>query len=484
MASTKKNFAWNLVLVVGNYLFPLLTFPYVTRVLGVSNLGLCGYVDSIINYYVLFSTLGISTLGIREIAKVKNNSEELTNVFSSLMTIRLVLTAICAVVLVVMTYSLEYFLPYRPYLLVGLFKLIVGAFGIEWFFQGTSNFKFITLRSLFIRVIYVILIFVFLRDENDTLLFYILTSLTVIINSIINWVYSKKFVKFNLKGIHPQIFISPVFSYGFYAILTSMYTSFNVAFLGSVSNNTQVGYFGTATKLYTILMSVFTAFTTVMIPKVSELVSKQDYAQLKVIANQTFDLIFAFSFPIIIGSFFYADVIVDIIAGKGYEGAVLPFRIVMFLLLVIALEQIIIQQFLMAVRDSKCVLILSTIGAVVGVVFNVILTPSAMAVGSSVSWTVSEICILMVSLFFFKKYFKMTLPLREMLKYILFSFPYVLFCFLLYTESFSWKLLLGIALCTIWFIVSNVLILKNRPIIGMVSSIQARINIIVNRTIH
>lgn len=473
MASTKTNFAWNIVLVVGNYLFPLITFPYVTRVLGVSNIGLCGYVDSIISYYVLFSTMGISSLGIREIAKVKEKADELNNVFSSLMVIRLALTAICAVALVVMTYTMDYFIPYRPYLMVGLVKLVVGAFGIEWFFQGTSNFRFITLRSLFIRVLYVILVFVFLHDESDTFLYFVLTSLTVIITSIINWLYAKKFVRFSLVDIKARLFIIPVLSYGLYMILTSMYTSFNVAFLGTVSNDTQVGYFTTATKLYTILMSVFTAFTMVMIPKVSELVAKKDYIQLRDVANQTFDLIFAFSFPLIIGSLFYAEAIVDIIAGKGYEGAVLPFRIVMLLLIVIALEQIIIQQFLMAVKDSKCVVILSVIGAFVGVLLNIILTPSRMAVGSSISWTASEICILIVSLFFFKKFFNMSLPLKGMLKYFLFSIPYVIICFIFYTDLFSWKIVLSIALCALWFIISNVVILKNKPIVGAMVSIKS-----------
>ena len=151
MGGLKKNFIWNLTLTLANYVFPLLTYPYVSRVLGVSKIGVCNYVDGIINYFVLFATLGVTSLGIREIAKVKSNAKELSIIFSSLLSFNIVLTIICVIIVIFMTYLIDFFEPYKSFLLVGILKLIFSAFLIEWFFQGMSNFQYITIRSIIVR---------------------------------------------------------------------------------------------------------------------------------------------------------------------------------------------------------------------------------------------------------------------------------------------------------------------------------------------
>lgn len=467
MSNTKNNIAWNMLLTGSRYIFPLITYPYVSRVLGVANIGICNYVDSIINYFVLFAMLGIGSLGVREIARVKDEPEKLKVVFSSLTTILLLLTIISTVILVVLTYEIKFFAPYKEFLLVGIIKLVFSSLTLNWAFQGLSEFRFVTIRTIVINSLYVISVFIFVHNQNDVLLYFFLTCIVVVINALVNWRYIGRWTHFSIKDVHPRIFMAAILSYGFYNILTSMYTSFNVFYLGTVTTDIQVGYYATATKLYTIFMSVFTAVTTVMVPRISELIAKKEASHLNTIAKQTFQLIFVFSFPIIIISFFYADVIVEIISGKGYEGAILPFRIVMILLLVIALEQIIIQQFLMAVKESKCVVILSAVGSVVGVVLNLLLTPSMGAVGSAISWTMAEICILMVSLLYFKKYFCMTLPWDALLRNILVSIPYLIICYVFYSPNLSLTVLLGGLLCASWFVVSNLFIIKNEMLLSM-----------------
>lgn len=207
------------------------------------------YVDSIINYFVLFAMLGISSLGVREIARVKDDLIKCKEVFSTLLGVNVVLTLFSVVLLLCMTYMVEYFHPYREYLLIGIMKLVFSAFLLEWFFQGMSDFKFITIRSLIIRALYVILVFLFVRAKDDLGIYYFLTVLTIVINAVVNFWYSKRYVSFSFKFLNLRPYLLPVISYGFYRILTSMYTTFNVTYLGSVSDVAQVGYFVTATKL-------------------------------------------------------------------------------------------------------------------------------------------------------------------------------------------------------------------------------------------
>lgn len=472
MTRTKINFLWNLTLTMANYIFPLLTYPYITRTLGVSKIGLCNYVDSIINYFVLFASLGIASLGIREVARNKNNKDSLNIVFSSLISFNVILTIISIIVLITLTYTINYFEQYKPFLLVGILKLLFSAFLIEWFFQGLSNFRYITIRSIIVRLIYIIAIFIFVHTADDALIYYGLTCSIIVINSCLNYRYSHKFVKFSIKNIHLKLFISAIINYGIYRILASMYTSFNVIFLGSVSNNIEVGFFTTATKLYSILMGVFSAFTAVMVPKVSELLSSHNMKELKDIAGRTFNLVYSLSIPVIIICFFYSTLIIKIIAGDGYEGAIIPFKIVMSLLIVVALEQIIIQQFLMASKESKNILILSLTGAVVGVALNIILTPTFKSIGSSISWVCSEFSILLLSIIYFRRQFGFSLSLKNLMKHIISNTPLVLICFLLSDTVLSLKSIAGLFFAFCYFIFFNIYVLKNEILIKLISKLH------------
>lgn len=472
MAETKKNFLWNLTLTMANYIFPLLTYPYITRVLGVSKIGLCNYVDSIINYFVLFASLGITSLGIREVAKTKNDETSLSIVFSSLISFNVILTIISIIILTILTYSINFFNPYKPFLLIGILKLLFSAFLIEWLFQGLSDFRYITIRSIIVRVIYIISIFLFVHSPNDTLIYYGLTCGIIVANSYLNCRYSRKFVTFSIKNIHLKLFISAIISYGIYRILTSMYTSFNIIFLGSVSNDTEVGFFTTATKLYSILMGVFSAFTAVMIPKVSELLACNDVKKLKDIAEQTFNLVYSLSIPIIIICYFYSKLIINIIAGNGYEGAIIPFKIVMSLLIVVALEQIIIQQFLMANKKTKNILILSLTGAIIGVVLNIFLTPTFKAIGSSISWVFSEFSILLLSIIYFRKQYGFPLYFNNLIKHIISYIPLILICLFLSDSVLSFKSIAGLILAFTYFLFCNIYIMKNKIFIQLISRLH------------
>lgn len=472
MAGTKKNFLWNLTLTMANYIFQLLTYPYITRVLGVTKIGLCNYVDSIINYFVLFASLGVASLGIREVAKNKNDKESLSVIFSSLISFNVILTIVSIITLIILTYTVNFFEQYKPFLLVGILKLLFSAFLIEWLFQGLSNFRYITIRSIIVRVIYIIAIFVFVHTPNDALIYYGLTCAIIVVNSYLNCRYSRRFVKFSINNIHLKLFTSAIISYGIYRILTSMYTSFNVIFLGSVSNNNEVGFFTTATKLYSVLMGVFSAFTAVMVPKVSELLASHSIQELKNIAARTFNLVYSLSIPIIIICDFYSSLIIKIIAGDGYEGAVIPFRIVMSLLIVVALEQIIIQQFLMANKESKSILILSIIGAVVGVALNIILTPTFKSIGSSISWVCSEFSILLLSIIYFRRQFGFSLSFKNLMKHIISNIPLVLICFLLSDSVLSLKSIAGLFFAFCYFIFFNIYVLKNEILIQLISKLH------------
>ena len=472
MASVKKNFSYNLILTFCNYLFPLLTYPYVSRVLGVEKIGTCNFVDGIINYFVLFSALGIGSYGVREIAKCKDDVERRSYVFSNLIAINILGTVLALAILIAGTLWLPSLQSYRDFLWIGVVKLIFSMFLIEWFFQGMSEFKYITIRSVLVRFIYVIAIFIFVHTKEDVVLYYGLTVGTVVINAVVNWNFSRRYRFLSFRNLNVKLFIVPVLVFGYYRILTSMYTSFNLVFLGFVSGDTEVGYFSTATKLYTILMGVFTAFTTVMVPKVSELLASGEKEKLQIMANKTFSLLSILSLPIILFSLFCADDIILILSGPGYEGAYIPFRIVIFLLLIIGMEQIVIQQFLMASTSNKSVFNVSTTGALVGIILNILLTPYLGAVGSAISWGLSELSVLLVGLHLLRKVLGITLQIQNLFSSICWSLLYVIpLTIIFYSHFEKWTNLVVSGLSVVLvFMLINMKWNKNEYVLQMFRS--------------
>lgn len=471
----KKNFGYNLILTFCNYLFPLITYPYISRVLGVELIGTCSFVDSIVNYFILFSTLGVGSYGVREISRCGDDRERRNAVFSSLVTLNALFSILAVAVLVICTFTLPQLAEYKEFLGIGIIKLIFNLFLIEWFFQGIEQFKYITIRSVIIRAIYVMAILLFVKSKEDVYLYYGMTSAIVVINSIINWNYSRKFRSFSLKSVDLRLFIAPVITFGYYRLLTSMYTTFNTTFLGFSSGDVEVGYFSTATKLYSIIMGVFSAFTTVMVPRVSSMLAKKDFDGVQKVADKTFEVLYLVGVPIIIFCQFFAPQIIYLIAGNGFEGAITPFRIVIFLLLIIGMEQIVIQQFLMASNSKRSIVYVSTVGAVTGILLNFLITPRIGAIGSAISWCISEVMVLAVGIALMTKHLSVAINWRHLLKIAAGGAVYVALAGILYMTLSPWvAMAASMAVMAAAFIFLSVKIHKSAVVTDMLSKFLKR----------
>lgn len=468
ISSIKRNFFFSSVLTISNYVFPLLVFPYVSRVLGVKNIGIFNFVDGVINYYILLSMMGITILGIREIAAVKRNRIDLNNSFSSLIVINLVSTLIAVIVLLISIYTIPKFYQYRELMWIGVLKLIFNCFLIEWFYKGLEEFKFITVRAIVVKLIYVISVFIFVRNGDDLNLYFLLTVLMLVFNAVINIYYSRKYVSFSLKGFSIGAYLKPFFSLGFYMVLTSMYTSFNVIYLGFVSGEIEVGYYTTATKLYAILLAFYTAFTGVMLPRMSALINEGKMVEFNKMISKSISVLLLFSLPVIVISVVFAPQIIYLIAGSGYEGAILPMRIVMPLLFVMGYEQILVIQILMPLKKDKVILRNSLIGAIIGIAMNIFLVSSLKSTGSAIVWVIAEFTILILSQIIVRRYANIYFPYKNFLRSLLLAIPAVLLSMSIQTyfntNSFA-VLCVGSSMVLVYFFVLNVFFLKNKIIL-------------------
>ena len=329
--------------------------------------------------------------------------------------------------------------------LVGIPFLLSSSFLFEWLYQGLENFKYITKRSIAIKVIYAISVVLFIHSPEDYYLYFCLTTLTWVVNSIINILHAKKYVNFTLKGLEIKRHLKGVFSLGMFKIMTSMYTTFNILFLGFVCDDTEVGYYYTSTKLFYIILGVLTAFTSVMLPRMSYLATQNDKTEFKRKINNSFELIFACAMPLSIYCILFAPQIIAILTGSGFEGAILPMRIIMPLVFITGISQIYMIQIITPLKKDNVLMFGSCIGAFVAIIVNILLVKEYGAIGSAIVLICSEICCLFVS-FVYSTY-------KQIIK-----FPYI-------------KFAKSIMLCSIYLLVGYfILKLNYNPLVMLLIS--------------
>lgn len=452
----KKNIAYSSLLTVANYIFPFLTFPYVTRVLGVENFGMCNFYNSIVSYFLLFSMMGMSTLAVREIAKCKGDKNELNKTYSSLFVLNGITTIISIGILLLSIFFVSKFQEHPQFIIIGAIHVLSNYFLLEWLFRGLEDFKYITLRSIIIRTLYVFLVFVFVKKTDDYLIYFLLTSLMVTANALVNITYSRRFVRFSFKIIEIRKYIKPYIIFGAYQLLTSMYTSFNVAYLGFSCGDVEVGYYSTSVKIFNILLSFYTAFTGVLLPRMSQMIEADDIVGFQSLLRKSLNLLFSIAIPIIIFTEFYTEEIITIISGAGYIGAVVPMKLVMPLVLIIGIEQVLVYQVLMPLKKDKQVFINSCLGAFIGVLLNIILVPNMKAVGSAVVWLSSEIIVLSSAYYFVRKYIKIANNIWPVIfRKNIFYIPLILMLLIVekFTGNFSSMLIGGTLSVLYWILI-------------------------------
>ncbi|MBR1688762.1 MAG: oligosaccharide flippase family protein [Prevotella sp.] len=428
----KQNFIYSSIVTASNYVFPLIVYPYISRVLGVSNIGICNFIDSIINYFVFLSMLGISAVGIREIATAQSDRKKRSQIFSSIICLNSIFTLIAIIALILCTYFIPKLYQYLPMMYIGIIKLIGNFLMLEWLYKGLENFKYITQRTLLIKTLYVISIFVFVHNANDYTIYYLLSALMVFGNALINVAYSRHFVSFTITGIKVFKYLKPSITLGTYWILTALYTSFNTIFLGFTSNNEQVGFYTTASKLMTIIIAVYSAWTSVVMPRISSTISSNNTAEFKLLITKSISALLTFSIPTIVLSVIFSPTIVYIISGSGYEGAYLPSRIIMPLTFIVGYSQILIMQVIIPNKNDNLLFVISAIGAFIGILSNIILTPHYMAIGASLSWFISEVIVLIVSIYFTQHQFDIQFPWALVAKNVVAYLPATVCCICIY----------------------------------------------------
>lgn len=389
--SVKKNILWNMLLTMSGYIFPLLTFPYVTRVLGATNLGLVNYALGIVDYAVLFSTLGMTMVGIRYISQCGNDDKRRSDVFSSLVTLHTLLSILALAIYLACIWFIPSLAIHKELYFVGAAKILFNVMLVEWLFQGLQDFRYVTLRTILTRLLYVIGVFVFVRSHDDYAAYFYVTIAQVIINALVNWRYAQRYINFRFRLQGTREFILPIFSMGVNSILLSFYTTFNVIYLGSTCGSESVGYYTTAIKLYAIILSVISSYNSVFVPHLNRLYAEGNLEQFKNIVAQSIHLVTLIALPIITIGICIPSQVVEAVAGKGYERSILPFSIVMVQILLVGIAQILENQILLAFKRFKAILVCTASSVVLSIIIIIGFVPTYAEVAAALAIAIPHI---------------------------------------------------------------------------------------------
>lgn len=421
-----KSIIYNLILTVSGYIFPILTFPYVTRILGPESYGMANYVLGIVDYAVLLSTLGIGTIGVREIAKCNGDEKKMNTVFSSLLSLHLILALFILFVYLINVFAVGQFrVNYQAYL-IGLIKILANVFLIEWLYEGMQDFRYITIRSIVIKLLYVIAVFIFIRSPQDYIVYILLSVLLFLVNAIINWRKSKQLVSFQFSFSGIRQYFGPAFSVGLNSILLSFYGTFIVLYLGLINGNTSVGYYTTATKLYAILLSVLSAFNGGLMPYINSLYGRGDQQAMKEAISKSLNLVLMFSIPVATYGLLMADDIITIIAGPEYSNSIIPFKIIIFNIILVGVSQVTELQVLLTINKTRQILFCTGISVVGSVLIMVLFTPRYAEISAAYAVMIPHVLEAILLYYFAKKGMDFLFPWRSFSLYIVDSFFMIL----------------------------------------------------------
>ena len=270
MNSIKKNFIYNLIYQVLIVLFPLVTSPYISRVLGSDGLGVYSYRYSIANYFVIFAMLGISTHGNRSVAMVRDDREKVSQTFWNIYVAHLIISV--SITVIYLFYVLKMVDVNRDIAMIEMVYVVSAIFDINWFFFGIERFDLTVTRNIVVKVLSVTSIFVFVHERTDVWKYALIMSLGTLISQSFVWIYLKKYVDFRkptLKGIIAQI--KPMLVLFLPVIAISVYKLMDKIMLGAMTTMSEVGVYENAEKINSLTSGIITALGTVMLPRMTNL---------------------------------------------------------------------------------------------------------------------------------------------------------------------------------------------------------------------
>lgn len=418
--SIAKNYIYNLIYQILVIILPLITTPYISRVLGAENIGIYSYTLSITTYFILFGTLGVASYGHREIAYVQESMEKRSKVFYEINIMRLITLSI-SMVFFYSCFCLHG--RYSMYYKILLLEIIANCIDISWFFQGMEEFKKTVTRNIVIKFVSVICIFLFVKSRTDLGLYILIYVLSTFLGNALLWFYLPKYItKVKWKELNFFRHLKPMISLFIPQIAIQMYTVLDKTMIGAiVPDKAETGFYEQSQRIIKILLTLATSLGTVMAPRIANTFAKGDYEKIKEYMLSSFSFILMIAFPLLFGIISISSNFVPIFFGSGYDKVILLMNIISPIILFIGLSNVIGTQYLLPTKQHKKYTISVLMGACVNFILNLFLIKKYASVGASVATVIAECCVTCMQFYLVRKELKIKDVLKISHKYFIAS---------------------------------------------------------------
>ena len=399
----------NFFLSASSFIFPLITFPYISRVLLAEGNGKISFYSSVANYFLLVASLGIPTYGIRACAKVRDDVKELSKTVKEILTINRIMTTLVMVSYVITFFSVEKFQQEPELFLLNGISIILNMFGMTWLFQALEQYDYITIRSLLSKVVSISFMFLLVHSPDD---YKIQAGITVFAScgfNLLNYFRAKKYVDLKIKfsELNLKRHLKPIFILFSQSLAISVYTNLDTVMLGFMRGDTEVGYYNASIKLKYILLSLVFSLGQVLLPRMSYYVKNNMKDEFLKTMQKALNFTLELALPLSIYFVIFSYEALMFLAGKDYIGAVVAMQIITIAIIPNGLTGILGTQVLTSIEKEKYVLISVVIGAFSDFFLNLIFIPRYGAAGAALATTICEFIVLFVQIYFCRTLLKL-----------------------------------------------------------------------------
>lgn len=425
--SIKRNYIYNLIQQILSLLTPLITTPYISRVIGAEGIGTYSYASSIVAYFALFAALGTASYGQREISYCQDDRERRTEVFWNNELLCIISTFTCLILYAVFCLFQK---ENRIVFIILSLTVLDVCLNVSWLLTGMEEFGKIVLRNIVIKIISIAFIFVFVRSKDDFIIYVLGLTLVSVVSNLSLWPFVLKFVgRPDFRSLKPFANIKTVFSLFIPTIAISIYTVLDKTMIGVITRDAaENGFYEQAIKISRIALMVVTSLGTVMVPRIGYHFEKHEAGIVRQYMYRSYRFVGLLGIPMCLELLTISSNFVPWFFGKGFEKVVPLIGILGFLLIAIGVNNVTGVQYLIPTKRQNTFTKTVLIGAGVNFIANICLIPLIGAIGAAVASVLAETVISVVQLVIVRRELSSFVIIKDSIKYIISGL--IMFCVL------------------------------------------------------
>ena len=453
--SIKYNFLMNIILKLSGIIFPLITFPYISRVLLSTANGKIAFASSVVGYFSIMSSMGIPSYGIRKCAEVRDSKEKLSKVVTELLILNSVFTLLSYIVFAILLLTVPQFFNELLLFSVTSLTILFNMLGVEWFYQAIEQYQYITFRNIFFKIISIILMLIFIHQPEDYILYAGINVFASVGSNVLNVLRLSKYVDLGIKkeqNYNFLIHIVPIVTLFLYNATTVIFTSLDQVMLGFIKGNESV----------------------VMLPKISYTLKNGSRINFENMIRKSFEFIIVTAIPVCFLMTILSKDIILVLAGEDYLSAIPMLQYLLPSLIFVGLSSVTAWQLLIPLEKEKYTVIGALVGVMINLTFNFLLIPISGGEGAAVSSTLAEFAVLVVHFIALKDIIIRTLEFKEIVSSLLSTF--VASSILIFVK-FNIPLTTGLLTCIVYgmiftiFYAFSLVIFREKLAMGIVNDL-------------